>query len=104
MASASSSRTTRSPTPPRGYHDEVDSDNVQEEAAGTRNDSPSAAIPIPRNSADDLESGDDLAATLVNDQPSIFSPNRGWRAFASRGLSAVSRDSSQQQSPVDRNR
>ena len=77
---------------------------MQEEAAATRNDSPSVAIPIPRSPMDDLESGDDLAATLVNDQPSIFSPNRGWRALASRGLSAVSRDSSRQQTPVDRNR
>lgn len=93
-------------TPNTPYQDNFGNDDVQIQAAETTNDSPSAAIPIPRDLTD-LERGDDLAATLVNDQPS-GSVGRGRRGLASMSLSAFSgeaaawRDS--RGSPGDRNR
>ena len=80
------------------------SDEIQAEAAMTRNESPSAAIPIPGSpQSEPDEHSDDLAATLVNDRPSVFSPGRGWRAVASRSIAALSSDS-RQSSPDDRSR
>ena len=79
-------------------HNPATSDEFQAEIAQTRNESPSAAIPIPRSpEAGNDETSEDLAATLVNDRPSVFSPGRGWHNL-------VSRESSRQTSPVDRNR
>ena len=72
------------------YRDDPTAD-VQVVAAETTNDSPSAAIPIPRDS--DLERGDELAATLVNDTDLGEASNsrRGWRGLAaSLSLSAFS--------------
>ena len=91
---------------PRSYHDDLDSDEVQAEIATTRNESPSSAIPIPRGDDVDVERADDLATTLVNDQPSAYSPRRGWRALASRNLLGLGGESSSslRQAPSDRNR
>lgn len=75
------------------------SDGVQALAAETTNESPSAAIPIPRDN--DLERGDDdMADTLVEDQ----SDRRGWRGLASLSLSAFSGEAAWRQAQVDRNR
>lgn len=82
MAHASSNVNT--PAPPDGYSS---SDDVQVQAAQTTNDSPTAAIPIPPSN--DLERGEDMAATLVNDQPeSSYAPRSGWRGLAGMSLSA----------------
>ena len=62
--------------------------DIQTQAAETTNESPTAAIPIPCN--DDLERGDDMAATLVNDRAEASSPQGGWRGLASMSLSAFS--------------
>ncbi|MCJ1474563.1 hypothetical protein MMC13_003222 [Lambiella insularis] len=90
------------------YHDgNANSDEVQDQAAETTNESPSSAIPIPRSSDDgelDLERGDDIAATLVNDQPDAFSPRRSWRGLASLSLSAFSGEAAWRQAQADRNR
>ena len=110
---ASSAPTTPSPTTTSHshYHDIApsDPDDVQVQAAETANEAPSSAIPIPRNFDDgdlDLERGDDLAATLVNDQPEgAFSPRRdGWRGLASLSLSAFSGEAAWRQAQADRNR
>ncbi|MCJ1403924.1 hypothetical protein MMC11_007147 [Xylographa trunciseda] len=111
---ATSTPSTPSPTTTSHphYHDTVpsDPDEIQAQAAETANESPSSAIPIPRSSADDadldLERGDDLAATLVNDQPEgAFSPRRtGWRGLASLSLSAFSGEAAWRQAQADRNR
>lgn len=68
-------------------------------AAETSNESPSAAIPIPRDS-NDIERGDDMADTLVEDQ----SGRRGWRGLASLSLSAFSGEAAWRQAQADRNR
>ena len=97
-----------SPAPPHdSYRDTPGNEDIQAQAAETRNDSPSSAIPIPRNpnlDEDDLERGDDMAATLVNDQPEVFSPRRGWRGLASLSLSAFSGEAAWRQAQADRNR
>ena len=63
---------------------------IQNQAAQTTNDSPTAAIPIPRD-ADDLEQGDDLAATLVNEEESGPSSSRSrWASLTSVSLGAFS--------------
>ena len=68
--------------------DRSTSSDIQAQAAETTNESPTAAIPIPCN--DDLERGDDMAATLVNDQAEASAPQGGWRGLASMSLSAFS--------------
>ncbi|KAL8868033.1 MAG: hypothetical protein Q9174_005262, partial [Haloplaca sp. 1 TL-2023] len=60
----------------------VEDADVQAQAAETTNDSPTAAIPIPRD-PDDLERGDDMAATLVDDPPEESTSRRRWRGLAS---------------------
>ena len=86
------------------YHDNSDEEDVQIQAAETINDSPSSAIPIPRDADADLERGDDMAATLVNDQHEGPSPTRGWRVLASLSLSAFSGEAAWRQAQADRNR
>lgn len=86
------------------YQDHLGHDEVQTLAAETTNDSPSAAIPIPRDTTD-LERGDDLAATLVNDQPA--GSVRSGRGGLGMSLSAFSgqaawRDT--RDAPADRDR
>ena len=90
------------------YHDAPTEDDIQVLAAQTTNDSPSAAIPIPREA--DLERGEDLAATLVNDQDLGEASNSrsGWRGLAaSLSLSAFTGEAAwrqHQQAQADRNR
>ncbi|KAL8934711.1 MAG: hypothetical protein Q9216_005769 [Gyalolechia sp. 2 TL-2023] len=81
----------------------VDGDDVQVQAAETTNESPTAAIPIPRD-LDDLERGDDMAATLVNDAPEASSTRRGWRGLASFSWSAFSGEAAWRQAHADRDR
>lgn len=101
MAHASSATAVSSSQQP--YQDETEPSDVQAQAAETANDSPSAAIPIPRDS--DLERGDDLAATLVNDQPEGPTPRSGWRGLAaSLSLSAFSGEAAWRQAQADRDR
>lgn len=76
-------------------HEIADSDAIQAAVAHARNESPSAAIPIPHgHDSSDLERGDDLAATLVNDEneAGVLSSTWNWRELASRSFSAVRGD------------
>ncbi|KAK4693817.1 hypothetical protein P7C71_g3647, partial [Lecanoromycetidae sp. Uapishka_2] len=90
------------------YHDNPSDDDLQVQVAETTNESPSAAIPIPRDA--DLERGEDMAATLVNDQDLGEASNsvRGWRGLAaSLSLSAFSGEAAwrnHQQAHADRDR
>lgn len=88
----------------RGSSDASGEDDIQVQAAETSNDSPTAAIPIPYGS-DDLERGDDMAATLVNDPSSeATSSRRGWRGLAPFSLSAFSGEPAWRQAQADRDR
>ena len=98
MANPSSSTNTSTTHAP--YHDNVE--DVQAQAAETANESPSAAIPIPRDN--DLERGDDMAATLVNDQPETSTSRSSWRGLTSLSLSAFSGEAGRRQAEADRNR
>ena len=101
MARPSSATTTPNNRGP--YQDEPDDGDIQAQAAETANDSPSAAIPIPRDN--DLERGDDMAATLVNDQPEAATPRNGWRGLAaSFSLSAFSGEAAWRRGQADRDR
>lgn len=85
------------------YRDNGDDGDIQVQAAETANESPSAAIPIPRDT--DLEQGDDMAATLVNDQPQASTSRSVWRGLAaSMSLSAFSGEAAWRQAQEDRNR
>ena len=98
MANPSSSTDTSTTHAP--YHDNVE--DVQAQAAETANESPSAAIPIPRDS--DLERGDDMAATLVNDQTETSTSRSSWRGLTSLSLSAFSGEAGRRQAQADRDR
>ena len=90
-------------TTPRPYQDNPDEADVQTQAAETSNESPSSAIPIPRDI--DLEQGDDMAATLVDDQPETSTPRSAWQGLtASMSLSAFSGEASRRQGHEDRDR
>ena len=67
-----------------GNGEEINSDDIQDQVVETTNDSPSSAIPIPRNDEEDLERGedDDLGATLVNERDEESTPRRTWRNLA----------------------
>ncbi|KAL9638605.1 MAG: hypothetical protein Q9204_001442 [Flavoplaca sp. TL-2023a] len=86
-----------------GRSEDAVQEDVQVQAAETRNESPTAAIPIPRDPSD-LERGDDMAATLVNDAPEASSSRRGWPGFSSLSLSAFSGEGTRRQAQADRNR
>lgn len=81
------------------------SDDVQSRVAETVNDSPAAAIPIPRLSdedEEDIERGTDASASLNG---ATNAPRPGWRNLASLSISALSGDTAVwRQSPADRNR
>ena len=104
VRSLAQSTKPKSPTSP--YHDTPSNDrDIQTQAAETTNESPSSAIPIPRDANADLERGDDLAATLVNDQHEDgTSPTTGWQGLASLSLSAFSGEAAWRQAQADRNR
>ena len=95
-----------SPTTPRisqPYRDNANEADVQVQAAETTNESPSAAIPIPCDQ--DLERGDDMAATLVNDPSASSASRHGWRGLAgSMSLSAFSGEAAWRRAQEDRNR
>jgi hypothetical protein len=100
---ADPSSATAPPTHHRPYQDDPDDSDIQAQAAETANDSPSAAIPIPRDN--DLERNDDMAATLVNDQSEAVTPRTGWRGLAaSLSLSAFTGEAAWRQAEADRNR
>ena len=85
------------------FRDNPSDIDVQVQAAETTNESPSAAIPIPREH--DLERGDDLAATLVNDQSEASASRSAWRGLAaSMSLSAFSGEAAWRRAQEDRNR
>lgn len=84
-----------------GSHD----NDFEAQAMDTSIESPSSAIPIPRSVNSDLERGnDDMAATLVNDQPEPSQQRRSWMDLASLSLSAFSGEAVWRQAQVDRNR
>ena len=88
------------------YYDNSNGDEeaVQAQAADSILESPSAAIPIPGENDNDLERGDDMAATLVNDQAGSSSSRIGWRGLASLSLSAFTGEAPSRQSRSDRDR
>lgn len=94
------SSNTNTSTAHAPYHDNVD--DVQAQAAETANESPSAAIPIPRDT--DLERGDDMAATLVNDEPEASTSRSSWRGLTTLSLSAFSGEAGRRQPEVNRDR
>ena len=98
MADQSSS--TNVSSAPAPYHDNVE--DVQVQAAETTNESPSAAIPIPRDT--DLERGDDMAVTLVDDQPEASTSRGSWRGLTSLSLSAFSGEAGRRQAQANRDR
>lgn len=107
MAHASSTGTT-TPTSPFSTevhpHDTDTNNDIQTQVAETVNDNPSAAIPIPQTGTD-LERGDDLAATLVNDQPEGSTPrNGGWRSLAAMSLSAFTGEAAWREAQAERER
>lgn len=89
----------------RRQEGESRADDVQARAAETVNESPSAAIPIPRladEDEEDIERGTDSSAPL-NEGSSVA--RSGWRNLASLSVSALSGDTAVwRQSPADRNR
>lgn len=89
----------------RRHEGENRSDDIQERAAETVNDSPSAAIPIPRLSdeeEEDIERGTDAAGPQDR---TTNAPRSAWRNLASLSISALSGDTAVwRQSPADRNR
>ena len=97
---ANPSLSTNTPTAHAPYQDNVE--DIQAQAAETANESPSAAIPIPRDT--DLERGDDMAATLVNDQPEASTSRSSWRGLTSLSLSAFSGEAGRRQAQADRDR
>ena len=100
---AKSAKTPSNPTPQSEAINVSSGEDVQVQAAETTNDSPTAAIPIPRDLSD-LERGDDMAATLVNDPPGASSSRRGWRGLASFSWSAFSGEAAWRQAQADRDR
>lgn len=81
------------------------SDDVQARRAETVNESPSAAIPIPRLSGEedeDIERGTDDSAPLTG---STNTRRSGWRNLAYLSISTLSGDTAVwHPSPADRNR
>ena len=85
------------------YQDDPSPADIQTQAAETVNDSPAAAIPIPYDSTD-LERGDDLAATLVNEgEPESSAPRSTWAGLTSMSLGAFSGEASGRKAHEDRN-
>lgn len=93
-------------------HDHLDSegeDDVQAQAALTRNESPSSAVPVPMRVSEeeefDLEHGAEEESTpLIHDGPSPPNSRSGWRNLASLSLSALSGEAAWRQAQADRNR
>ena len=80
-------------------------DEPQASTSRTTDESRSPAIAIARDVAEDeadLERGDDMAATLVDDGRSTST--HSWRGLASLSLSAFSGEAAWRQAQADRNR
>lgn len=91
-------------SPPIPYRDDPGQDSPSRAGESTA-ESPTSAIAIPRNADEanaDIERGDDVEATLVNDQASTG--RGGWRGLASLSLSAFSGEAAWRQAQADRNR
>ncbi len=81
------------------------SDDVQARAAETVNESPSAAIPIPRLSDEDDEDIERGTASSAPLQIGTNGARLGWRNLTSLSISALSGDTAVwRSSPADRNR
>jgi hypothetical protein len=79
-------------------------DDIQSRAFDSRNDSPSAAVPILGGLEDDsLERGDGPDAPLLPGNSSS-EPQSSWRNFASLSFSALSGDTIWHQARTDRSR
>lgn len=80
-------------------------DDIQARAAETANDSPSAAIPIPRLSDEDDEDIERGAESLGPLRIGTNGARLGWRNLTSLSISALSGDTAVwRPSPADRNR
>ena len=86
----------------RGHQNHDTEGEIQTQAAETFNDSPTAAIPIPRDT--DLEQGDDLAATLVNDEEPESSSRSRWAGLTSISLGAFTGEAAGRKAHSDRSR
>ena len=101
MAQPSNPQTSPSESRHQSYSSNTD---IQVQAAETTNDSPTAAIPIPYESSD-LEQGDDMAATLVNDDEAQSSASGSrWAGLPSMSLGAFSGQASGRKTHEDRDR
>ncbi|KAL9124844.1 MAG: hypothetical protein Q9217_005877 [Psora testacea] len=100
---AQPSKSAASDTMPR-FRDNASEGDIQVQAAETTNDSPTAAIPIPCENAD-LEQGEDLAATLVNeDLPESSASRSRWEGFTAISLGAFSGEATVRKAHEDRDR
>ncbi|EEH17106.1 hypothetical protein PABG_07193 [Paracoccidioides brasiliensis Pb03] len=98
----------RSSSPQRSGHPERMSEDMQARIAETRNDSPSAAVPldyVPDDIDSDLEQGDNSTTSLLNNSQNSSSQSN-WSNLASLRLFALRGDSMWHQTPSrsDRNR
>jgi hypothetical protein len=79
---------------------------VQNQAAQTDNEEPSAAIPIPRGNDDsedeDIERGQDIDEPILGGQAQGH--QSAWRNVIARSVSRLSGDTVWRQTPVDRSR
>ena len=90
---------------------EQTADDIQNRAAQTVNESPTASIPIPPrldldDDESDIERADD-ASTRLLDEPQIegqSAPRSRWRNLVSTSLSALSGETIWGQTPTDRSR
>ena len=99
MAHPSTSTTAQTP-----YRDEPEQE-VQRQAGGDAGEPATSAIPIPRSpdaANADIERGEDVDATLVNEQAS--GSRGGWRGLTSFSLSAFSGEAAWRQAQADRSR
>ena len=86
------------------YRDDPEQE-VQSQAGGNSAESVTSAIPIPRSPDEanaDIERGEDVDATLVNEQASAS--RGGWRGLTSFSLSAFSGEAAWRQAQADRSR
>lgn len=88
--------------------DEQTSDDIQQRAAQTINNEPSAAIPIPvredeQDADEDVERGHNVDDPLLGGRPS-GTAQAGWRNIIGASLSRLSGETVWRQTPVDRSR
>jgi hypothetical protein len=82
-------------------------EDIQTQAALTRNESPSSAIPVPTRISEegqtDIEHGEEESTPLIRETQSP-PPRPNWRNLASFSLSALSGEAAWRQAQADRNR